>query len=150
MRRKKLEQQKRVQKKMKNKIFAIILTVLLALPISVSAVDTVINEPSAVSEVLSAEGESVLEKEVSEISENEIEDAYKQPLSTKKIAKKFLMAMLGVGVSSFLIFFGLSVYNRVRESVLNNVKTPEGETSLKTPEDMTSAIRVFIEKTMWK
>lgn len=135
---------------MKNKIFAIILTVLLALPISVSAVDTVINEPSAVSEVLSAEGESVLEKEVSEISENEIEDAYKQPLSTKKIAKKFLMAMLGVGVSSFLIFFGLSVYNRVRESVLNNVKTPEGETSLKTPEDMTSAIRVFIEKTMWK
>lgn len=135
---------------MKNKIFAIILTVLLTLPISVSAVDTVANEPTPISETIETDTNSVLDKEVSEISDEDIENGYKQPLSTRKIAKKFLMAMLGVGISSFLIFFGLSVYNRVREAVLNEVKTPEGETSLKTPEDTTSAVKLFIEKTMWK
>lgn len=134
---------------MKNRLFAIILTVLLTLPISVSAVDTVIPEPVAVSESIETGEESVLEKELAEISNDEMEQAY-TPNSIKKIAKKFLMAMLGVGVSSFLIFFGLSVYNRVRETILNEVKTPEGETSLKTPEDLTSAVKVFIEKTMWK
>ena len=135
---------------MKNRIFAIILTVLLTLPISVSAVDTVANEPAPSSETIETDTTSVLDKEVSEISNEDIENAYKQPLSTRKIAKKFLMAMLGVGISSFLIFFGLSVYNRVREAVLNEVKTPEGETSLKTPEDTASAVKLFIEKTMWK
>ena len=135
---------------MKNRIFAIILTVLLTLPISVSAVDTVANEPASISETMQTQEESILEKEVAEISDKEIEDSYKQPISKRKIAKKFLMAMAGVGVSSFLIFFGLSVYNRAREVFLNEVKTPEGETSLKTPEDLTEAIKLFVEKTMWK
>lgn len=135
---------------MKNRIFAIILTVLLTLPISVSAVDTVANEPAPISETMQTQEESILEKEVAEISDKEIEDSYKQPISKRKIAKKFLMAMAGVGVSSFLIFFGLSVYNRAREVFLNEVKTPEGETSLKTPEDLTEAIKLFVEKTMWK
>ena len=135
---------------MKNRLFAIILTILLALPISVSAVNTDINEPVAISETIQTEENSVLDQEVAEISDKELEETYKQPVSIKKIAKKFIMAMLGVGISSFLIFFGLSIYNRVRESVLNEVKTPEGETSLKTPEDLTSAVKLFIEKTMWK
>lgn len=135
---------------MKNRIFAIILTVLLTLPISVSAVDTVANESAPISETMQTQEESILEKEVAEISDKEIEDSYKQPISKRKIAKKFLMAMAGVGVSSFLIFFGLSVYNRAREVFLNEVKTPEGETSLKTPEDLTEAIKLFVEKTMWK
>lgn len=135
---------------MKNRIFAIILTVLLTLPISVSAVDTVANEPAPISETMQTQEESILEKEVAEISDKEIEDSYKQPISKRKIAKKFLMAMAGVGVSSFLIFFGLSVYDRAREVFLNEVKTPEGETSLKTPEDLTEAIKLFVEKTMWK
>ena len=135
---------------MKNRLFAIILTILLALPISVSAVNTDINEPVAISETIQTEENSVLDQEVAEISDKELEETYKQHVSIKKIAKKFIMAMLGVGISSFLIFFGLSIYNRVRESVLNEVKTPEGETSLKTPEDLTSAVKLFIEKTMWK
>ena len=135
---------------MKNKLFAIILTVFLALPISVSAVDTVINEPTPISETVQTEEESILEKELSEIPDNILENTYKEPVDIRKTSKKFLMAMLGVGISSFLIFFGLSIYNRVRETVLNEVKTPEGETSLKTPDDLTEAVKLFIEKTMWK
>ena len=135
---------------MKNKIFTIILTVLLTLPISVSAVDTVIETPVSISETAQVNGPSVLENEISEITNKDMDNACKQPISKKKIAKKFIMAMLGVGISSFLIFFGLSVYNRIRETILNEVKTPEGETSLKTPEDITSAVKLFVEKTMWK
>ena len=135
---------------MKNKLFAIILTVFLALPISVSAVDTVINEPTPISETVQTEEESILEKELSEIPDSILENTYKEPVDIRQTSKKFLMAMLGVGISSFLIFFGLSIYNRVRETVLNEVKTPEGETSLKTPDDLTEAVKLFIEKTMWK
>ena len=74
---------------------------------------------------------------------------YKQPISKKKIAKKFLAAMGGVGVSSFLIFFLLTIYNRVRESYVTVQKSPNGETSLETPDDIDSAVRTFLDKTKW-
>jgi len=77
-------------------------------------------------------------------------DKFKQPISKKKIAKKFLLAMFGVAVSSFLIFFVLTLYNKVRCRVTNRVKTPEGETTLKTPDNINEAIQIFLEKTQWK
>jgi hypothetical protein len=77
------------------------------------------------------------------------ETQFKEPISKRKIAKKFLAAMGGVGISSFAIFFMLTVYNRMREGFQNRVKTPEGETSLETPEDLNGAIRVFLDKTKW-
>lgn len=134
---------------MKNKIFAIILTVLLSLPISISAVNADLNEPIEISQTVETEAESVLEKELAEVSDAVKDDSYKQPISIRKIAKKFGFAMMGVAISSFLIFFSLSVYNRVRETVIGRVKTPEGETSLSTPENLTDAIKVFLEKTRW-
>ena len=46
---------------------------------------------------------------------------------------------------SFAIFFLLTIYNRIRENY-GNVKTPNGEVSLETPEDLDSAIRTLKAK----
>ena len=39
---------------------------------------------------------------------------YKQPVSKRKIAMKFIYAMCGVAVSSILLFVLLSLYNKIR------------------------------------
>lgn len=85
-----------------------------------------------------------------ETQTQDVQEPYKKPISKRKIIKKFLFAMFGVGISSFLIFFGLSLYNRVREKLFSQVKTPEGETSLQTPDDLDGAVKTFLEKTNWK
>ena len=124
-----------------NKIFAIIITIVLSLPIQVWAVD---DEPTANS---LTSVESVLEKEI--LEQNIDSNEFKQPISKRKIAKKFLAAMGGVAISSFAIFFILTIYNRIREGYQNQVKIPEGEVSLETPDDLNSAIRNFLDKTKW-
>ena len=127
---------------MKNKIFTIILSIVLSLPIAVWAVDntTLDNEQASVV--------NTLDEDIIEQNRDIEESEYKQPIGVRKIAKKFLAAMGGVAVSSFAIFFLLTIYNRVRDGY-SNVKTPEGETTLETPQDMDSAIKVFLEKTKW-
>lgn len=76
---------------------------------------------------------------------------YKQPVSKRKVAKKFLAAMAGVGVSSILLYVTLSLYNKVRSSIIEAAKEipPKGETSLVTPESLTDAVKTFLEKTKW-
>lgn len=124
---------------MKNKIFSILLAVLLSLPVCVWAVDENTQLPEPVV--------NTLDEEVEEI---QVESQYKEPISKRKIAKKFLFAMGGVAASSFSIFFILTVYNRVREKCLNKVKTLEGESSLEAPVDVKGAIKSFLDKTNWK
>ena len=124
-----------------NKIFAIIITIVLSLPMQVWAVD---DKPTANS---LTSVESVLEKEI--LEQNIDSNEFKQPISKRKIAKKFLAAMGGVAISSFAIFFILTIYNRIREGYQNQVKIPEGEVSLETPDDLNSAIRNFLDKTKW-
>ena len=75
---------------------------------------------------------------------------YKQPVSKRKIAKKFLLAMGGVAASSLIIFLMLTVYNKVREGFSSGAKTPDGEVSLETPDDLQGAVRAFLNKTDWK
>ena len=121
---------------MKNRIFSIILSIVLSLPIAVWAVDnaeTVEQEPPPI---------------VNQLDEDINETEYKQPISKRKIAKKFLMAMGGVAVSSFALFFLLTIYNRIREGY-GQIKTPENETTLETPQDYNSAVKIFLEKTRW-
>lgn len=74
-----------------------------------------------------------------------------KPVSKRKVAKKFLAAMAGVGVSSILLYVTLSLYNKVRSSIIEAAKEipPKGETSLVTPESLTDAIKTFLEKTKW-
>lgn len=77
---------------------------------------------------------------------------HKQPVSKKKVAKKFLAAMAGVGISSLMLFLILTLYNKIRENLLQAKKEipPEGETSLVTPDNLVDAVRIFLEKTKWQ
>ena len=122
---------------MKNRIFSIILSIVLSLPIAIWAADDAFQSETQAQEVV----EEIIDSQ-------EPEQTYKQPTDIKKIAKKFLAAMGGVAVSSFAIFFLLTIYNRVRESY-KQVKTPEGETTLETPQDMETAVKIFLDKTRW-
>lgn len=75
---------------------------------------------------------------------------YKQPISRRKIAKKFLLAMAGVGISSVLLFVLLSLYNRIRTGIAPNKQDAQtGETSLVTPDNLQDAVKTFLEKTKW-
>ena len=127
---------------MKNKFFLIILLASLSLPACVWAVDenAVGAEPAPIVNLL--DEDRVEFKDVEETP-------YKHPISKRKIAKKFLAAMGGVAVSSFAIFFLLTLYNRIREGYCTKVTNPEGETSLETPDDLNSAVRIFLDKTKW-
>ncbi len=127
---------------MKNKIFSIILTIVLSLPITVWAVDDI-----AIEELDTRPVVGQLDEDLTEIED--VTTDYKQPVSKRKIASKFLKAMAGVGVSSFIIFFMLTIYNRFRERFIEQVKTPEGEVTLETPDNLIDAIKIFLEKTKW-
>ena len=127
---------------MKNKIFTIILIALLSLPICTWAVDDNTDVANSTPTVENVDKDSI---EQESIDENQ----YKQPYSKRKIAKKFLFAMGGVAISSFAIFFLLTIYNRVRENYLNQVKNTSTEDSLETPDDLNSAVKSFLNKTKW-
>ena len=100
--------------------------------------------------------ESSVEETSSEINEQIQEPTipYKQPVSKKKIIKKFLLAMAGVVGSAFSIFAFLSLYNYIRHGVVQAKKSSEplhseGESSLETPDNTVDAVRAFLDKTSW-
>jgi hypothetical protein len=126
---------------MKNKIFSIILSIALSLPVAVWAVDDVIVDDLDTRPAVSQLDEDIVEEE--------LPSDYKQPISKRKIANKFLKAMAGVAASSFIIFFMLTVYNRFRDRFFEQVKTPEGETTLETPDNLNDAVKIFLDKTRW-
>ena len=117
------------------------------------AEDTVAINETTESEAVEILEDGAIEQNDNEVisdSEAQVEQQYKQPLSKRKIAKKFLAAMGGVGLSSFAIFFLLTFYNRIRENYVKPIKTLDGETSLETPNGLNNAIKTFLEKTDWK
>ena len=146
---------------LKNKIFSIVLALALLMPAMVMAEDiysNILNPPQAVEVPLTQTSATepvqsddlAVQNEKQAVQEPAVKlDGFKQPISRKKIVKKFLLAMAGVLISSLLIFFILTFYNRLREKFLNQVKTPEGETSLETPDDLEGAVRAFLDKTNW-
>lgn len=125
---------------MKNKILALIVSIVLLSPFSVQAVEeeyTMLpEEPAPIVNTIDEDNEV-------------LETQFKQPVSKRKIAKKFLLAMAGVAVSSFSIFFLLTIYNRIREGFVQPTKTQDGEPSLETPDDLNGAVKTFLEKTNW-
>lgn len=70
----------------------------------------------------------------------------KEPISKKKIAFKFIMAMVGVATSSVIIYVGLSVYNKIFHSQSEPVV---GLNSLRSPENFKESINLFLDKTNW-
>lgn len=85
------------------------------------------------------------------LPENELNpNSYKQPVSKRKIAKKFLLAMLGVAISSIILYVLLSLYNKIRGALLNpQVKINGNETSLVTPDNLSDAVKTYLDKTNW-
>jgi hypothetical protein len=145
---------------LKNKIIAVICILTLILPVfAVEPQNTeVLSEEQAVETVVDQDESDI--DTVSNLPENNVNATqdtittptpYKQPISKKRVAKKFLLAMFGVVVSSLLIFGILTVYNKIREGFVKKETLPEidGETSLDTPDDLTGAIKSFLDKTKW-
>lgn len=124
-----------------NKLFAIALSIVLSLPIMVWAVD----ETVSINSIEQPEVVNQLDEDIEEVKESD----FKQPADIKKLSKKFLAAMGGVGISSLAIFVMLTMYNRIRERFANPVKTLDGETTLETPDDLDSAVKTFLDKTRW-
>ena len=114
---------------------------MLSLPVTVWAADDVITEDIQALPVVNTIDDDV------ELEEELVD--YKVPIDKKKIVKKFLMAMGAVVGSSFLIFFGLTAYNRVRENLLGSHPEDGIETSLETPENLEDAVKSFLDKTNW-
>lgn len=77
----------------------------------------------------------------------ELKIPVRQPISRKQLAMKFLMAMLGVGASSVIIYVGLSVYNRFIYGSTNTVTKKTEDDELKTPNNMKDALSIFLKKT---
>ena len=145
---------------LKNKIVILVIALLFALPIyseeaSSAVADSVVQTAESVSNDdinqadLVNENESSMQEDVFDASQT----PYKQPVSKKKIVMKFLLAMVGVCVSSFVIYFGLTVYNRLRDGYVsadnNQDMIPEGDKSLNTPQNLSEAVKTFVEKTEW-
>lgn len=68
--------------------------------------------------------------------------AFCAPISIKQTALKFLYAMGGVALSSFIIFAGLTIYNKlfVRKANIND------DDDLSTPDNIDDAVAFFIKK----
>lgn len=77
---------------------------------------------------------------------------YKKPAGKKKLAKKFIIAMLCVAGTSIFLYASLNLYNKLREGVLNiqALNSDDGDGQLETPSDMVDAVKTFIEKTHWE
>ena len=126
----------------------------LLLPVGVWAVEDTVQYDSETQQAIENVAESQqLDEDSSAITEEEpsqaVETPYKKPISKKKILKKFLFAMFGVIASSLILYFGLTIYNKLRDGLPVKVNTPEGETPLTTPVDLQGAVRSFLDKTKW-
>lgn len=143
---------------LKNKILLILLMFALATPIMANG--EIFSEPL----VNPAQEETVVPIETEEIESvqpeqtlpEELQDpnsyTFKQPVSKRKIAKKFLLAMTGVGISSVILFLMLSLYNKLRESFKSGMiqTSNDREAPLETPNNLTDAVRTFLDKTHWE
>ena len=92
----------------------------------------------------------VQDRDLIPLPEQVAESKYKEPVSKKNLVKKFIIAMLCVVGTSIFLYVSLSVYNKIRDGVLAGSQPPaEGEQQLSSSNDLTEAIKTFIDKTRW-
>jgi len=134
---------------MKNKIFLTIIAIMLSMPLFVLAEEYVFpaDEPVATEEI---DNNPSTEELLPPKAEEQPVLPYKQPISKKTLLKKFLLAMLAVGGSAFVLYYGLSLYNRFNNGAEIQTKTNERKTSLTAPSNIEDASKIFLEKTCWK
>lgn len=134
---------------LKNKISLVILSLTLVLPLQAVPYDSVIADEQI--PVVSTLDEDIVQNEVAPSQSKLAPESFKTPISKKKVAKKFLLAMLGVSISSFIIYFGLSIYNKIRDGVITaDLQTTKDDKMLDTPESLSEAVKIFIDKTKWE
>ena len=127
-----------------NKFFAILIILSLSLPVlAIEELESSI-EPQK---------ENVVEEVLPETTVNTAPKqdlGLKQPISKKKLAKKFIIAMLCVAGTSILLYGTLSIYNKFRDNILSQgASLSDTGKQLDTPTDLTEAIKTFIDKTRW-
>lgn len=71
----------------------------------------------------------------------------RRPTSKKALAYKFIMAMLGVGASSVIIYVLLTIYNRFIYGSPMKLAEKTEDDDYKTPTNMKDAINIFLKKT---
>lgn len=136
---------------LKNKFCTILLLISMMLPaFAETPVSSLDLEPIEEQElVLDSEKreENVLQTPLPN-SEPASSIGYKQPTQKRVIAKKFLAAMGGVLISSILLFVLLSIYNKIRQTVITS-SGQEDEVVLEASKNLKEAIRTFLDKTNW-
>lgn len=70
------------------------------------------------------------------------------PPAMRDVIVKFSLAMGGVLLSSFLIFLGLTIYNKCRSN--NDVELTPEEEVLRTPKTIDQAVKFYIRKNRLK
>lgn len=127
---------------LKNKILTVFIALMLVSP--VIAEETTGETLTPITET--TQQESVAQQESPLVDTIQ----YKQPVSKKKMAKKFLIGMGSVAVSSILLFLILTIYNKIRANILApKSEQTQGETSLVSPENLTDAVKTFLDKTKY-
>lgn len=127
---------------LKNKILTVFIALMLVSP--VIAEETTGEALTPITET--TQQESVAQQELPPVDTIQ----YKQPVSKKKMAKKFLIGMGSVAVSSILLFLILTIYNKIRANILApKTEQTQGETSLVSPENLTDAVKTFLDKTKY-
>ena len=137
-----------------NKILAILIMISLALPVIAEGEQGVINENTNSIETVQPEVQQRIQQESENIdviaSQEPQSTPYKTPYSKKKLAKKFLIAMLCVAGCSLFLYGSLSLYNKLRDGFVSTSESSiEGDESLETSTDLTEAVKTFIDKTKW-
>lgn len=90
--------------------------------------------------------ENVSNNNMTEPLQNSTQIPYKEPISKRKIAMKFIYAMGGVVASSMILFVGLSIYNKIRSKVIK-VANNDYSNTLNTPNNLKDAVNIYLEKT---
>lgn len=137
---------------LKNKILVIAIALILAVPVFAEEAESAAQSVAQTENVESVINNNEVEQpEVKEENNNEAASTpYKEPISKKKIAKKFLLAMTGVVLSSLAIYICLSLYNKIREGfAAQNVSPADRKESLEEPQDFLDSIKTFLDKTHW-
>ena len=139
------------------KLFAILIMCLLSLPVPAIEEQAAEFAPAAnntVENVLPSDADDInniqMRQDVT-AAEEQLPSKFKEPTSKKNIVFKFIIAMLCVAGASVFLYVALSVYNKIRDNVSigTTVTPPEGEKPLDSPNDLTEAIKTFVEKTKW-
>lgn len=127
----------------------IVISLILLLPVQVIGEPESIQEENTVVESVIPQNEEIVKENIEEMQQETL--PYKQPISKKQMAKKFIIAMLCVGGASIFLYIALSLYNKIRDGFVNTTYgTDNGESLLETPQDIEEAVKSFVEKTHWE